>query len=895
MTILPRAAASVALAAACAAPLLAQLPAGFVPLERAPVQGAFATRLDVAGGDRALPDVLAEVASRAGLTYAADRALGATTRVSLVLRGVTAHAALVRLTAGTPVQLLVGPRGELVATPRAAARATLRLGGFVRNADSREVVRRAAVQVDELPPREGTDDGTYLVNMTPGTHRLRVRAIGFAPLDTVITLTASRTADLVLRPRTAVLAAVRVQAARRDDERPDLDPRVPDMSTIRLDLGAVRKAPVVLGEPDPIRTLTYLPGVASANDASTAFSVRGGAADQNLVLLDEAPIYNPSHVLGFISTFNSDAVDGVTLYKGAIPARFGGRLSSVVDVRQREGNASRFTGLASIGLLSSRALFEGPLVRRERGSFMVAARRSYADAFLGLANDSTLRDNVLYFFDVNAKANWRLGETGALMLSGYSGRDRFGDADQFDATWGNRSATLRWNQLVAGRLLSKVTLATSRYDYRLGFDLGARDSARWNASIASTEARVDQTWRLSDRNAIEFGVEGSAGRFEPGEVVTLAPPASRREAEERRTVNGAAYLGHEVEVGERLAFRYGVRWAGFERRGPWWRTRYENDAPLVWDATTQRYREGRVLDSTRVSGRAARYDGWEPRFSMRLMLTPTQSLKLSGARTQQFVQLVSNTTAPTPLDVWEPAGPWIRPQRADQAALGWSWSPAGWEVTTEAYVKRMRNVVDYVDGADLLLNTRLETMLVQGTGRARGVELFVRRTTGRTTGWLSYTLGRAEQRFPTPASAGPQPGSGINGGRWYVTPYDRTHNLALVLLREAGPRWTFGSTFLLASGLPTTLPQARYVIDGLLVPEYGPRNGARLPMYHRLDLNATRRLGRGELQFGVLNAYNRFNAQSLRTRQSRANPLVAEAVQYSVFGIVPSLSYTYRW
>ncbi|MCU0626740.1 MAG: TonB-dependent receptor [Gemmatimonadaceae bacterium] len=650
------------------------LPAGYRPLESFPAIGAFTTVLDVQGDGRALPDVLADVARKAGLEYAADRALGADVKVTAVLRGVSARDALLRLTAGTAVQLLVGPRGELVAMARTAApRRTLRLSGFVRSAESREVVRRASIIVDNEAPRDGTDDGTYFVSLTPGPHRLRVRAIGYALLDTTVTLQQNTVRDLTLRTRTVELAAVQVKATRRDDERADLDPRVPDMSTVRLDLQTMKRAPTVLGEPDPIRTLTYLPGVTTASDASTAFSVRGGATDQNLILLDEAPIYNPSHVLGFLSTFNSDAVDNVMLYKGAIPARFGGRLSSVVDIRQREGNAARFAGSASIGLLSSRALFEGPLVKRDRGSFMIAARRSYADALARLSNDSSVNDAIAYFYDVNAKANWRLGETGALMLSGYLGRDAFGDRTQFDAGWGNRSATLRWNQLVGGRLLSKVTAATSSYDYRLRFALEAPDSARWVASIRSTDLRVDQTWRLNDRNAIEFGAEVNLGTYRPGDVTVVGQQdPSRRTVETRTTTTVAAYLGQEVELGPRVAIRYGVRWAGFERGGPWWQTRYANDAPLVWDATLQRYLAGTVLDSTRVSGRAARYDGWEPRASMRILVTPNSSIKLSAARTQQFIQLVSNTTSPTPLDVWEPAGPWIRPQRADQAALGWT-------------------------------------------------------------------------------------------------------------------------------------------------------------------------------------------------------------------------------
>jgi hypothetical protein len=896
-------------AAACAVVLLsvvpcvvhAQMPAGFAAIESAAAAGPLAVRVDLDGAGRALPEVLAELAQRAGITYVADRSLGAGERVTLRFRNLPARDALMRVTAGTTVQLLVGPRGEVVAAPRARPAARVpgsqRLSGFVRSAATREIVRRAQVMIDDLPAREGTEDGTYFVNVPPGTHRLRVRAIGFALFDTTVTLTQATTRDILLRPRTVVLAAVNVAATRAPEDRADLDPRVPDMSTIRLDLSTMKKAPALLGEPDPIRTLTYLPGVATINEGSTAFSVRGGATDQNLVLLDEAPIYNPSHVLGFLSTFNSDAVDNVTLYKGAIPARFGGRLSSVVDVRQREGNSLRYGGSASVGLLSSRALLEGPLLLKGRSSFMVAARRSYADAFLGLSSDSTIRDNVAYFYDLNAKANLALGSNGSLLFSTYRGNDNFGDKQLFNAQWGNRSYTMRWNQLIAGRLLSKVTLARSNYDYRLKFNAEARDTARWTAGIRSADVRVDETWRLNDHNAIEFGGDVSLSAFDPGAVVITGPggPPARQSTERRRTVTTGVYLGHEVDVTSRFAIRYGLRYADFQRRGPYWNVTYANNAPLVWNAPLARYDAGIARDSNFIYRQPGRYSGFEPRISMRMMLTEHSSVKLSAARTQQFIQLISNTTAPTPLDVWEPAGNFIRPQRASQAALGYSYSRSGWELTLEGYAKRSRNVVDYVDGADVLLNTRLETILVQGEGRAAGLELLLRRMTGRTTGWLSLTAGRAEQRFPVPANADPVQGGGINGGAWYVAPYDRPVNLSTVITRDLGRKWTVGSTFLLNSGLPVTLPVARYFVDGLLVTELGRRNSSRLPTYHRLDLSLSRNFARGSLQLGVLNAYNRFNAQSLRVRQQVRNPLVSEAVRYSLFGVVPSVSYTYKY
>ena len=771
--------------------------------------------------------------------------------------------------------------------------ARVRISGYVRSLASGEVVRRAQLSADGDAVRaESNEEGFYSVLLTQGRHQLRIRAVGFAPLDTTLVLTANVTRDFRLDARRVTLAAVTVQADSKGD-RPDLDPRTPDMSVVRLDIAAVKILPTVLGEPDPIRSLTLLPGVSLSSDASTAFSVRGGAADQNLFLMDEATVYNPSHILGFLSTFNADAVDNITLYKGAIPSRFGGRLSSVVDVRQREGNANEFAGSASIGLLASRGTLEGPLPSKV-GSYMIAARRSYADLFTRFAPDTSIRNTTAYFYDLNAKTNIRLGTTGALLFSAYLGRDRFAGGTDFGAGWGNRAATVRWNQAFGGRLFSKATAAYGTYDYRLDLVAGVGDSLRWTSRVRSLDLKLDQTLYVSQENTIEFGLQLTDQNIRPGDLV----PSSRgtfnaRQIEARNTLLPAAYIGHELQVGPRVSVRYGLRYAGYLRRGPGTVYRYAGGAPVTFNPSLGRYEPGIVADSTAYGqgSTIASSGGFEPRISGRVMLGEASSIKASFARMQQFLLLVSNTNSISPLDVWEPAGPWVKPQAADQYALGYSTTRGGVEWSVEGYWKRIERAVDFIDGADLLLNPRIETQLVQGDGRAYGLELLARRNTGTLTGWISYTLGRSELRF-TPAAAG---GGGINDGAWYASPFDKTHNLSVVAMRSLGAKWTLGSTFLLATGLPTTFPTARYTIDGLLITEFGARNAGRLPLYHRLDLSATRRFKRGELQLGVLNAYNRFNAQSLTFRQQVDNPRVTEAVQTSIFGIVPSISYAFHF
>lgn len=765
----------------------------------------------------------------------------------------------------------------------------VQLSGYVRHVESREVIRYAILAVDGDSARsQSNTDGFYFLNLAPGSHRLRIRAIGFAPLDTTVAITAPTTADFLLTARVIQLQRVEIAA---EEQKSDVDPSSASMSIARLDLQTIRQAPAALGEVDPLRSVTLLPGVSRSSDFSTAFSVRGGTNDQNLILLDEATIYNPAHVLGFLSVFNADAVADMTLHKGAIPPRFGGRLSSVLDARQREGNASKFGGTASIGLLASRVLLEGPL-KGTKGSFLVAGRRSYADLFVGLAPDTAVRDTRAYFYDFNAKANIPLGKSGTLMASAYAGRDLLSPSKDFAAGWGNVSGTLRWNQIFRSRLFSKASYTIGTYDYLLGFAFLDSD-VDWTSRITSQELRLEESYHFTERNVLEFGLEGAMQRIRPGDLVPKDTAAVRPvRVTTRSGLAAAAYIGHVVDFGPRLTLHYGARYSFFARVGPGTTYRYPGDRPVVWNELLRRYEPSLPIDSVRQSsGVIADAGGLEPRLALRFGLTPTSSLKASYARTRQYLLLASRTNAPTPLDVWEPIGPWTKPQRADQAALGLQSALRNgeYEVSAEAYVKRSYNVLDFVDGSDVILNPRIETALLQGVGRSYGLELFLRKQVGDLTGWISYTLSRAETRFRA------APGAGINEGEWFRAPTDKLHDLAIVGVRPLSTRWTVGATFTLASGLPATYPVSRYVVDGYVIPEYGPRNGERLPMYHRLDLSLTRAGRRHELQFGVFNAYNRFNAQSMTFRQSTENPIRTEAVQFSVFGIVPSISYTFKF
>jgi hypothetical protein len=645
------------LLAACAAAVLtaqpapmqrgAGVPAGYRTLSDASADTrSLSTPVTVSARQRTLGSLLREIARQSRVSFAADLAQpGMDMLRDLDVVAMPARDAIQQLVQGTAFHALVSPAGEVVIARRPAASARddfaaqgpkVRVSGYVRSVASAEVIRRARLSVDDEAVRgESNDDGFYSLLLPQGSHRVRIRAIGYAPFDTTIAVVASLSHDFLLQTRNVTLAAVTVQADAKGD-RPDLDPRTPDMSVVRLDLAAVKLLPTVLGEPDPIRSLTLLPGVSLSSDASTGFSVRGGAADQNLFLLDEATVYNPSHILGFLSTFNADAVDNVTLYKGAIPSKFGGRLSSVVDVRQREGNANEFAGNLSLGLLAGHGTLEGPLPGKV-GSYMFAARRSWADVFTGLSSDTSIRNTSAYFYDINAKTNVRLGASGAVLLSGYLGRDRLaGPTGVGAAGWGNRALTLRWNQAVGGRLFSKVTTAWGEYDYRLDIVTGTRDSISWKSRIASLNVKVDETLYLSPTNTIEFGVEVTGQHIKPGDLLPIGPDNAyaARSIQRRTTVMPAAWIGQEIQMGPRVSVRYGLRYAGYERLGPATLYDYENDAPVVYSPALGRYEPGTVRDSTRVASghRIASAGGLEPRLSGRLMLSDMTSLKASYAR-----------------------------------------------------------------------------------------------------------------------------------------------------------------------------------------------------------------------------------------------------------------------
>ena len=771
------------------------------------------------------------------------------------------------------------------------------LSGFVRDAGNGEDLIGATIQLGESGSGTTTNAyGFFALSVPAGTSEIKVSYLGYETLRKTIDVTADAKIEFELAAAAQELNEIVVSSVAEDE-----NVRSAQVGVEKLPIETILKVPAVLGETDILKTLTLLPGVSSIGEGTTGFNVRGGGADQNLILLDEATIYNASHLLGFFSVFNADAIKDVQLYKGGIPARFGGRLSSVLEVWQREGNKKEFSGSAGIGLIASRLKLEGPLAATAdsgaKGSWMIAGRRSYADLFLKLTED--FKDDVLYFYDLNAKVNYSLGEKDRIFLSGYFGRDRLDLAGLLGNSWGNRSVTLRWNHLYSDRLFGNLSATSSLYDYSLK-SLRPGTEFEWTSEISNASLRKDFNFFLNNNNELNFGLEANYSLYRPGSISPINDsPVQQTTYSQNRSLELAAYLSNEFRPTPWLAINYGLRYSLFYRLGPETVLSYQDDRPAVRDqngafvngvVTGQKeYRSGEAIST---------FDGWEPRLSARLTLSPNSSVKAGFHRMYQYVHLISNTTSSSPLDIWSPSGPYKDPQRADQVSLGYFRNLADnkYEFSVEGYYKWLDDLVDFVDGAQLLFSDNLETELLSGTGRAYGLEVLLRKKKGQFNGWLSYTLSRSERRV-----------AGINNGEYYPSNYDKTHDLSLTGIFEWSDRVTLSANFVFATGRPVTYPTGKYEYSGLILANYGSRNQDRLPDYHRLDLSVTLRSRAekrwaGQWIFSLYNAYNRMNAADITFRERAENDAgreaatgISEAVRLSYFGIVPGVTYEVKF
>lgn len=765
------------------------------------------------------------------------------------------------------------------------------LSGTVTDSNSNETLIGASVFIKEAQASVSTNEyGFFSISLPEGTYTVEISYVSFGTITETVTLNQNIRKTYGLNSTTQELEEVIIT-----DDKPRINIKKPEMSVNKLTTQEIKKMPVVLGEVDVIKSILTLPGVTNAGEGSSGFNVRGGAADQNLILLDEATIFNSSHLFGFFSVFNADAIKDLKLYKGGIPARYGGRVSSVLDIYQKEGNSNEFHMTGGIGAISSRLLAEGPIVK-DRGSFLIGGRASYAHLFLKLTDN----ENSAYFYDLNTKLSYKLNENNSLYLSGYFGRDLFDINDSFNNTYGNAVVNLRWNHLFTDRLFSNMSLIYSDYYYGLKLDFVGLD---WDSGIQNYNFKYDLKHYISDRFKLNYGANAIYYDFNPG---TLRP------SDETSTVNPdqldkkyafepSLYIDAEHELTENVTVSYGVRYSMFYRLGAQDINLYSNDQPVVFNDELKIYEKAEPVD-TRHYGNGetiASFNNLEPRVAVAYKLDDNQSVKASYNRMAQYLHLISNTASPTPLDVWAPSDNYIQPQILDQVALGYfrNFKDNEYSFETEVFYKKVKNRIDYIDGADLIANNAIEQVLLNGRARSYGLEVLLRKNTGKLTGWIAYTLSRSEQQTPgrTPNE------TGINNGQWYLSGYDKLHNLSVTGSYELSPKWSFGAIFALQSGQPVTYPNGQYRYGDIIIPSYGLRNENRVPAYHHLDVSATytpkpekKKGWQGEWVFSIYNLYNRMNAASITFRQNEDTG-ANEAVRLSIFGIIPSVTYNFKF
>jgi hypothetical protein len=714
--------------------------------------------------------------------------------------------------------------------------------------------------------------GFYSINTLEGDYEISVSFIGYKTIKQALTISKDTRLNFVLAEDNQ-LDEVVISAVKRNE-----NVSSPQMGLQKIDIREINNVPVLLGEKDVLKTLQLLPGIKSAGEGNSGFYVRGGSTDQNLILLDEAPVYNASHLLGFFSTFNSDAIKDVSVYKGGMPAQYGGRLASVLDIKMNDGNRKQYTAEGGIGLISSRLKVEGPIVK-EKGSFMISARRTYLDAFLALSSDSSVNSNTLFFYDLNAKANYQLDEKNTLYLSGYFGRDKLGIADTFGFNWGNATVTLRWNHLYSNRLFSNTSLIYSNYNYVIQ-NFMEENNFEVNSSIKDFNLKQDFEYSLSNNHNLKFGVNTIHHTIAPGKLTaTQSSSVNETNYEDRKGLELAAYVSDEWTVSNRINLVYGLRLSSFSLMGPGNMKSYDADGNTV---STTTYKAGEFVKS---------YFNLEPRISASYQLTSSSAVKAAYTRNIQNIHLMSNSTSTSPTDLYIMNSNNVKPEIADQVAAGYfrNFNADNYEFSAEVYYKWMQNQIEYRSGTDLRGNGNVETDLLYGDGRAYGLELFFKKRFGRFNGWVGYTWSRTERQFDA-----------INAGKWFYARQDRTHDLSLVGIYKAGPRWTFSSVFVYNTGNAVTFPSGKYQINGRTAFYYTEKNGYRTPAYHRLDVSATlegkpgRKL-QSSWSFGIYNLYNRQNAFSIDFKDDPDDASKTQVVRTTLFGIIPSVTWNFKF
>jgi hypothetical protein len=766
--------------------------------------------------------------------------------------------------------LFIGIKNEVM------AQKNITVNGVIKDQSTGETLIGSSIQIEGLNRIGAVSNayGFYSITIKPGVYKFIFSYVGYQTQIKELSIDKDTQINISLIS-TNELTEVIVTAEKKNNNIVN-----PLMGVQKLNVKEINSIPVLFGERDILKTLQLLPGISSAGEGNSGFYVRGGSVDQNLILLDEAPVYNASHLLGFFSTFNSDAIKDVTVYKGGMPAQYGGRLSSVLDIKMNDGNKKEYTVEGGLGLISSRLKVEGPF-KKDQSSFMISGRRTYADTFLAFSKDTAINNNTLYFYDFNAKANYQIDEKNVVYLSGYFGRDKLGLSNTFGFEWGNATGTLRWNHLFSNKLFSNTSLIYSKYDYKIE-NLLADNNFQVNSSIKDYNIKQDFQLAANNNHDVKFGLNAIYHTIAPGKLTADGNSSVNQiTIQNRKGAEIAAYFSDEWRVNEKLNIVYGTRFSNFTLFGAGTFNKYDTEGNIT---NTETYKAGETV---------VNYFNLEPRISASYQVSSNKAIKGSFTRNTQNLHLMSNSTATSPTDLYIMNSNNTKPEIADQFSLGYfnNFKNDAYEFSAEVYYKNMQNQIDYRSGTDLRGNQNVEADLVYGEGRAYGIELFLKKRFGDFNGWVGYTLSKTERQFDL-----------INNGNWFNALQDRTHDVSVVGIYKASKRWTFSSTFVYNTGNAVTYPNGKYQLNGSTVFYYSEKNAYRAPAYHRLDLAANlepkivpNRKYQSSWSFSVYNAYARKNAFAIDFREDPDNVNKTQVVRTNLFGLIPSVTWNFKF
>lgn len=748
--------------------------------------------------------------------------------------------------------------------------------GNVTDEKTGEAIINAIVSSDDGKFGTGTNTyGFYSLTLPLNTKKLRYNSIGYSEKIHEIKEQKNQTINIELIPSDNELGEVTING-----EAADKNIKVAETGVNTISPHDTKIIPVIFGEQDILKTIQLLPGIKPAGEGNSGFYVRGGGADENLILLDEAPVYNSSHLMGFFSVFNSDAVKNVKIYKGTAPAQYGGRLSSVLDIQMNDGNSKQFTANGGIGLISSKLTLETPLVKN-KASLILSGRRTYADLFLAFAPKEEQRNSTLYFYDLNLKANWKINDNNRVFLSGYFGRDIFEFSDIMSMNWGNVTGTARWNHVFNEKLFLNTSLIYSKYDYQIGIGFFADSGkVKLNSAIKDIHIKEDFQYFNNSKNLFRFGISSVYHTFLPGNVdASEVSFLNDIKVDNKYAFENAAYVSHEIKILKNMNAVYGLRLSAFCVLGPG--TVYDfNNRQEPIDSTN--YKKNETIKT---------YKNFEPRFSLNYIINNQNSIKFAYTRNSQYVHLLSNSTSSTPADIWYPTTKSVKPGVADLYSVGYykNLSDNMFETSLELYYKDLQDVIDYRNGANVMVNKYLEAELVYGKGWSYGAEVYLKKQKGKLTGWIAYTWSKTERQFDE-----------INNGLAFPARHDRTHDFSITTIYKLNKKVGFAATWVYYTGDAVTFPSGRYIIDGRIVQLYTERNGYRMPDYHRADVSITyynkkKKHWESNWNLSVYNVYARKNAYQISFRQINENSTQFEAVRLSLFSIIPSISYSFTF